>query len=122
MIGGWIVPKESSDFRRAPVREVYRADGTYSLFFFDTPACGKVVRQVDANWHVERGVIVATVIYVSTSQFGKAGDVSTDQIITMDGTNMTLHSLHDGVFGWSLGNSMFSRRKAEGCYDPTAKY
>ena len=120
IVGSWIVPRDSSDFSRMPARGVYRADGTYTLYYFDTPACDKVKGQVDADWHIERGLLIEKVTRVSTSQFGKVGDLSTDQIITMDGKTMTLRSLRAGPFGWSLGNPMFSRQKSEGCYDAGA--
>ena len=120
LVGSWIVPRDSADFRNVPVSEVYRADGSLTLYFFDTPACAKVTGQVDAEWHVERGLLIEKVTRVSTGQFAKVGDLSTDQIITMDGTNMTLQNLREGLLSWTGSRQVFARRKSAGCFDAKA--
>jgi hypothetical protein len=117
IVGSWIVPRESSDFRRVFAREEYRADGSYSLYYFDSAACAKVTSQVDAVWHIERGLLITTVTHLSTGQFGKVGDQSIDQIITMSSQTMTLQATSDAAMSWSFRHPVFSRRKSTGCFD-----
>lgn len=120
IVGSWIVPRVSSDFRPSPVREVYRKDGTYTLYYFDKRDCNKVVGQVDATWRIERSNLIATVTSVSTRQYGHVGDISTDVIVSMAPNTMVLRSTHDSVFSFA-SNKDFTRWRSEGCYDDTSK-
>ena len=116
IVGSWIVPRESSDFRHEPVREVYRDDGTYTLYYYSDKACGKVVGQVDADWRIERTNLVATVTRVSGGMYGRVGDVSTDQIVSMGKNTMSLRSTRESFFSFG-DNKEFTRVRSDGCYD-----
>lgn len=118
IVGSWIVPFESSDYRRKPAREEYRGDGTYTLYYYDSPACEKITGQIDASWRIENGILLLQVVKASASQFVKVGQLSRDQIITLEGNTMTLHAMNDGMLDWSFSYATFLRKKAEGCYDP----
>lgn len=102
IVGNWIVPRESADHVdiHDRMREAFHADGTYSVYIYgDAIAgkadCGPVVAHVESTWRIADGVLAAKTTEVSDPAFGEVGYASRDEIVSLDRTRMTLHSLDD---------------------------
>ena len=105
LIGSWIVPLDSPD--RTPetdsVMETFRLDGTYVAYYFQDSTCRVITRQVEVKWLVENGVLIS--IYPN-------GTADHDDVVSIGGGVMTLHSHEDGA--------TYTRAKANSCARPSA--
>jgi hypothetical protein len=90
LLGTWIVPVGSSDAtsRNTKTTEVFRADGFYEYNAFSDRPCGHLIRTVKVAWTVKAGVLV---------QYDEKGGLMNDEIVKLDSTSLTLHSLDDGT-------------------------
>jgi Lipocalin-like domain len=105
ILGSWVVPVTSSDYspNLGYVVETFRADGTYTATEYSSVNCKTILKQQVALWSVSKGVLIST--------FGNGGG-SKDEIKSIVGSTMTLHSLDDGT--------TYTRAKIEACGQPVS--
>ena len=105
MLGAWIVPESSTDFREDMLRilETYRADGTYSTDFFNDAACTKLKVRVVSLWSIKNGMM--TSIYPN-------GRHDVDDVVSIRNDTLTLHSHEDGT--------TYTRVRAASCGIPAS--
>jgi hypothetical protein len=115
IVGSWIVPRESEDAGKLAARETYRDDGTYSLIYFSARDCKEVLAQVDATWQINGGQLITRATRVSADRFGKVGDISIEQIQSLEGDRMALQSRSSGLFAWLGGTQNNVRVRSDGC-------
>src|SRR6185312_4658878 len=87
LVGSWIVPRDSSDYGGKPGREVFRPDGTSTLYVYQDQSCTVLAQQVEVKWIAKNGVL--TTILPNDRQLR-------DEIVSI-GMRMILHSLDDGT-------------------------
>jgi hypothetical protein len=100
LVGSWIVPLDSSDRTLDTDRmlEIFRPDGTYTLFYFQNSDCRTIARQTEVKWMVRDGVLITVL---------PTGSALRDEVISIGNGKMMLHSLDDGT--------TYARTKADTC-------
>ena len=100
LLGWWIVPPDSTDATPQNIKAVenFRGDGTYLDYFYADHICGKVIQTERVSWDVTDGVLTSVVLN---------GSVMRDEIVSIEGRILTLHSLDDG--------STYTRKKIVPC-------
>src|SRR5215471_13591068 len=59
ILGSWVNPSDSPDYRAEPGREVFRADGTYVYYLYTSRECQTVLREVRVKWRIENGILTS---------------------------------------------------------------
>jgi hypothetical protein len=101
VVGSWVLVPDSADQAPLAAREVFNADGRHITYFYDGPDCANVIREIDATWTVEHGVLIsriATAAGAGTSQ---------DRILSVGDRELVLRSLDDG--------GTYVRQRSNGC-------
>ena len=99
ILGSWVNPADSPDFRGEPGREVFRADGTYVYYLYTSRECQTVLREVRVKWRIENGILTS---------IAPNGLVMRDEVIAIERGRMTLRSLED--------HSVYFRDRSETCF------
>jgi hypothetical protein len=108
LVGSWTLAPDSPDYAPVPVREVFKADGSYITYFYDNPDCAHVVKEIDATWTIQHGILTSRVTAVSAPDNIQVGNTSRDQILSVGDKELVLRSLDDGT--------RYSRKRSEGCW------
>lgn len=117
LVGSWIVARDSPDWRPVPARELYRADGTYTLYYYSSPDCAEPIARVDAVWQVELGVLQARVTRSQPRHYATVDAVSRDEIVSLDGDGLRLRPLKSGLLQkLSTRSPDALRRRSDGCW------
>jgi len=98
LVGSWINPPESSDYDGTPAVEVFHADGTYTVYVYDSRECARLLSEITIKWTVGDGILT------SVSAQGK---VMRDEIVAIGPDKMVIHSLDD--------DTTYLRRKGSLC-------
>jgi hypothetical protein len=98
IVGSWINPPDSSDYRGKPEREVFRDDGSYTYYLYRDRDCKVVIEQVEVKWSVKDAVLTS---------IAPNGMVMRDEVVSIGPQRMTLHSLDDG--------STYVRERSKAC-------
>lgn len=101
VVGSWVLAPDSADYAPVAAREVFKADGSHVTYFYDGPDCANVIREIDATWTVEHGILVSTVTTADGTGIIK------DQILSVGDHQLVLRSLDDG--------GTYSRQRSDGC-------
>jgi hypothetical protein len=101
LVGSWVLAPDSADYSPVAAREVFKADGTDITYFYDGPDCANVVREIDATWTIEHGVLISSVTR------GDQPGTSKDRILGVGDKQLLLRSLDDG--------STYTRLRSDGC-------
>jgi hypothetical protein len=88
-VGSWVTSPDSSDRVNGSERlvEIYSADGIDRLYDYPEPNCQHRTLIAQAPWHVENGIVILSL---------PDGRLLKDEVVSIKGRLLTLHSLDDG--------------------------
>lgn len=101
LVGGWVLAPDSADYAPLAAREVFKADGSHITYFYDGPDCVNVIREIDASWTVEHGILISTIAGADGTESSR------DRIISVGDHELMLRSLDDG--------GTYTRQRSDGC-------
>lgn len=101
VVGSWVLVPDSADAAPVAAREVFKADGRRITYFYDGPDCANVIREIDAAWTVEHGILI------SRLAAGGGAATSRDRIVSVGDRELVLRSLDDG--------GTYTRRRSDRC-------
>lgn len=96
IVGSWIVAGDSPDYRPVPMHERFYGDGTYWIFWFSDGTCTHIVGETHLTWKIKDGVLFSRITKVTSTAYGRIGDVMRSRIVSLDNDEMVLESLDDG--------------------------
>jgi hypothetical protein len=97
LVGSWIVPSDSSDYRpdnRYSV-ETYGADGTDVAVWYSDSTCKKITFKVTGTWMIQGGALIS-VLPNGAKFHDKIASIEGDKLTFSD--NGTTHTREKGTF------------------------
>ena len=101
VVGSWVLVPDNADDAPLAAREVFKADGRHITYFYDGPDCVNVIREIDATWTVEHGVLISRIATAA------GAGTSRDRILSVGDRELVLRSLDDG--------GTYTRQRSDGC-------
>jgi hypothetical protein len=109
LIGSWVNPPESA--RETPgvsARQVFRENGTTTLYVYGTPECRVPAASFEANWAVVDGLLITQVIASTHPSLVPVGTIDAISVVALAADHIVL----------DVDGQTYIREKSETCYGP----
>src|SRR5262245_22293839 len=106
MIGSWVNPPQQSSQITIPARQVFRDNGTTTLYIYSSLDCREPMAYFEGNWTVRDGMLITQITRSTHPNLVPVGTVEQVTVLAVDLNHLLLEA----------DDEVYERDKSETCH------